>query len=541
MTAIDDRLDQPLIEEFAKVVSDRGMAKRVLSTAGYPVSEAPIFDRPLTFWDAIIDEVRHGKIKGKLPALAAAASRYYPGNDTFVQYSAPAEPAVCSIHIEVHIGSAEEEDKISRDIVQIIRSTTGDLSVTIIRHYKGSLVLRLRMQRRTMTFLKWLFDRGQISLELGYSVTDVHVAKRIQVAAAAAPPQKERRGGTGALLNSLADDLARSVSDMDEARMLARRAGFPPPDLPAASTPRLFWHHIVDRAARGEIPVETLLDEVCKIFPYSPALLEYRRRLDDLKVASAQYSAIDTTPTDSSQITTSHKRSIIGLDTLSAAALALIAVLLVPSQPEISAEGDTNGDPDTSGTTGHGSTFPESALSSSSTEQSPDLDDDDDSQTGIPAPPIPTPRCPPRPERLTMAVTHKKHSHYAVIDIEPKRPGLKYVVQIEVNRRWFSQAIPGGHGSVQLGDAASIGTFTLIGTVRGKCPIPDSEPYDITISPKWTCKPEPSADDQAADSPSGRAKCRQHMEDNLGIVHTSGDTFFVPDQTPTLRCACRRM
>lgn len=51
----------------------------------------------------------------------------------------------------------------------------------------------------------------------------------------------------------LVDELARVLSDGDEAKMVARRAGFSPANIPSFRVPLVFWSHMVDAARNGMI------------------------------------------------------------------------------------------------------------------------------------------------------------------------------------------------------------------------------------------------------------------------------------------------
>lgn len=68
---------------------------------------------------------------------------------------------------------------------------------------------------------------------------------------------------------TLVDQLATVLSDLDEARELVRSVGFPPPDVPFVKTARVFWSLVIQGIRDGKITggVEPVIEAAAKRFP----------------------------------------------------------------------------------------------------------------------------------------------------------------------------------------------------------------------------------------------------------------------------------
>lgn len=77
----------------------------------------------------------------------------------------------------------------------------------------------------------------------------------------------------------LCDVLARVSPDLERARLIARRAGYPPGQLPTVITASVFWSTVVEDAANGMISVSALIGAALHYFPKNPELRRYQAEL----------------------------------------------------------------------------------------------------------------------------------------------------------------------------------------------------------------------------------------------------------------------
>lgn len=99
--------------------------------------------------------------------------------------------------------------------------------------------------------------------------------------------------------HAMADVLAKVVPDLEEARMIAERAGFPREHLPESKTPAGFWSDVVGQAVRGRSRPQALIEEAGRQFPYNAELLAYKEKigrathvhLDDVRVRLRRLAA----------------------------------------------------------------------------------------------------------------------------------------------------------------------------------------------------------------------------------------------------------
>jgi hypothetical protein len=89
----------------------------------------------------------------------------------------------------------------------------------------------------------------------------------------------------GAVLVDVDDEaliaaLAEAFSDPDDARRLARKAGFPTGRIPVFRVPELFWHSLVEAANNGAIrgKARALADAAVEFFPSNDVFMRYRPR-----------------------------------------------------------------------------------------------------------------------------------------------------------------------------------------------------------------------------------------------------------------------
>jgi SEFIR domain/TIR domain/Effector-associated domain 1 len=78
----------------------------------------------------------------------------------------------------------------------------------------------------------------------------------------------------------LVDELARVLSDADEARLVVKRAGFSPANVPSFRMPIVFWTNMVESARNGMIAggVKAVADAAAKMYPGNAVFGHYRGR-----------------------------------------------------------------------------------------------------------------------------------------------------------------------------------------------------------------------------------------------------------------------
>jgi hypothetical protein len=80
--------------------------------------------------------------------------------------------------------------------------------------------------------------------------------------------------------DSLVDELAKVLSDADQARLVAQRAGFSAGHIPAFRMPIVFWTTMVEAARNGAIAggVKAVAEAAAKLYPANPIYSGYRSR-----------------------------------------------------------------------------------------------------------------------------------------------------------------------------------------------------------------------------------------------------------------------
>ncbi len=79
-------------------------------------------------------------------------------------------------------------------------------------------------------------------------------------------------------LEELIDELARVMSDSEEATTAVRRAGFPRASVPSFTIARVFWTRVVEDAANGKLVdgVRALVDEASRLYPGNSVFGRFR-------------------------------------------------------------------------------------------------------------------------------------------------------------------------------------------------------------------------------------------------------------------------
>lgn len=78
----------------------------------------------------------------------------------------------------------------------------------------------------------------------------------------------------------LVEELANVVVDPEDARNVAKAAGFAPARIPVFRMPDLFWNAIVEAAGHGAIAgkVQAVADAAAKLFPTNDVFKRYRAK-----------------------------------------------------------------------------------------------------------------------------------------------------------------------------------------------------------------------------------------------------------------------
>jgi Effector-associated domain 1 len=152
----DDRLDQILIDELARVLPDMGLATVIAQRSGLPPGGTPSVHLPLEFWHRVVQDAQNGKVSGGAGAVAEAAAQQFPGNEIFRLYVRKDEETSWGI-----IAPMTDEDT----IVRAFRVATNDPSV---RSTHASLVLdvQLRVLGRTALLLEHRNREGKLAHDL---------------------------------------------------------------------------------------------------------------------------------------------------------------------------------------------------------------------------------------------------------------------------------------------------------------------------------------------------------------------------------------
>jgi serine/threonine protein kinase len=84
------------------------------------------------------------------------------------------------------------------------------------------------------------------------------------------------------LSRQLVDELAKVAYDLEVAKTIARRAGFPVEYLPVSQNALVFWSQIVEQANNGKIGLKALATEALVHFRYNSKIRDCHDRIDDV-------------------------------------------------------------------------------------------------------------------------------------------------------------------------------------------------------------------------------------------------------------------
>ncbi len=80
---IDQKRQDVLARELARVFHDPEDARRLAMRAGIPRSEIPAFSRPSVFWSRVIEQAQNGGLEGGMETIRTMAAEKFPGNAVF--------------------------------------------------------------------------------------------------------------------------------------------------------------------------------------------------------------------------------------------------------------------------------------------------------------------------------------------------------------------------------------------------------------------------------------------------------------------------
>lgn len=94
-------------------------------------------------------------------------------------------------------------------------------------------------------------------------------------------PRKEliKRSSLDQLAREVTDILVDVAHDSEDAKMIARRAGFPRAHIPEFKKPLGFWNNMVEQSIRGRSGLGALVGEAARQFPYNPDLGRLHERI----------------------------------------------------------------------------------------------------------------------------------------------------------------------------------------------------------------------------------------------------------------------
>jgi Effector-associated domain 1 len=80
--------------------------------------------------------------------------------------------------------------------------------------------------------------------------------------------------------DELIDELARVMCDAEDAKLVVRRAGFPPGRTPRFDTAEVFWARVIESAENGKATggVQAIVEEAANRYPANPVFMGYRER-----------------------------------------------------------------------------------------------------------------------------------------------------------------------------------------------------------------------------------------------------------------------
>lgn len=130
----------------------------------------------------------------------------------------------------------------------------------------------------------------------------------------------------------LIDALAEVISEPEEARAVALRAGFPREDLPVFKTARLFWEHVVKASIDGKTDsgVGALAEEATKLYPHNEVFAGHRSEAEG---GTSSRTPPDGRPTEGSLVLRKAAAGL-GVPGLALAVyVATIKTIWTPDQP----------------------------------------------------------------------------------------------------------------------------------------------------------------------------------------------------------------
>lgn len=125
----DDFLHLRYVDELARVFATRAKVNRLLTEARIPAAALPQLDTPIEYWTEVCEQLFMGLVPDGVPRLLKAASRMFPGNDTFRQaagaFTATLPPLAAAREYAVFLSYASPD----RAMVEIIARQLVERSI----------------------------------------------------------------------------------------------------------------------------------------------------------------------------------------------------------------------------------------------------------------------------------------------------------------------------------------------------------------------------------------------------------------------------
>lgn len=160
--------EQKLINELARVATREEDAEAVICEAGFPRSRVPRFTTPLHYWSKIVELADSGIVEHGSKQILRAAVRLFPYNKNFAEClvgSGNDQRSTWSLRLELH----EIPDCRLNEILDILRTLSGDPSISLIRRHSGSIVLVLDILDQAAARIRTLAESGVLLQALGPS------------------------------------------------------------------------------------------------------------------------------------------------------------------------------------------------------------------------------------------------------------------------------------------------------------------------------------------------------------------------------------
>lgn len=134
--------EERALRELITVFYDGDRATWLATAAGVPKARIPSFTTPLLFWSKVVEEARHGLLRGGIRPIIESAAEMYPNNPTFADFVCRlAPPSVRDTHNpsepRVEVEFVENKENNGKDADQV---ALGRRTVASVRKDEPSIV-----------------------------------------------------------------------------------------------------------------------------------------------------------------------------------------------------------------------------------------------------------------------------------------------------------------------------------------------------------------------------------------------------------------